>query len=255
MAEEEQAESQTESVEAKAKLAGWVDQENYDGRGEFVDAETFLERTEEEVPLMRNRLRRQEEALQTSARQMAELQQTVQDFSGFQKRAEENAYKRAVVDLQQKQRAAVEEGDTASFDAAQKEIESLEAPQEPQSQRPQIDPAFTAWKAENSWYGDDMRRTLYADQMAEVVARKMGTANGSEFYEAVAAEVEKEFAEPVARRARTVERGGLKPRKASNGKAYSDLPPGAKEACDRYVGQKLMTRDEYVKEFWESEDE
>ena len=38
----------------------------------------------------------------------------------------------------------------------------------------------------------------------------------------------------------------------NTGRSYEDLPSDAKSACDKYVKQKLMTRDEYLQAYdWE----
>ena len=41
-------------------------------------------------------------------------------------------------------------------------------------------------------------------------------------------------------------KGGAKP----NGKGYRDLPPEAKQMCDSFVKQGLLTKEQYVKDFF-----
>ena len=42
---------------------------------------------------------------------------------------------------------------------------------------------------------------------------------------------------------------GRQSRSGSNAQSYDNLPPTAKDACDRFVKQKLMTREQYVQDY------
>ena len=56
------------------------------------------------------------------------------------------------------------------------------------------------------------------------------------------------FGNPRREKPNRVEGGGT-PSGRSGKKGYADLPPEAKAACDRFVKQGLMTKEEYVKDF------
>jgi hypothetical protein len=42
---------------------------------------------------------------------------------------------------------------------------------------------------------------------------------------------------------------GRQSRQSPSSKSYENLPPEAKAACDRFVKQKLMTKEQYVSEY------
>lgn len=248
----------------KAREMGWKPVEEWVGdTSRHLDAEKFIERNE--------RLKERADGIAKAENdrltaELASLTTTLKEFKDHYTKTEETAYRRAVKDLKAQQRKAVEEGDTEAFDRVEQEIGDLTKEATPKVEKekpkPEDDPVFQAWKADNSWYGNDIGLTVFANQSAEIIgSRANAPAPGKPFFDAVTEAVKKEYPEkfenPNRRKAPAVEGAGEgKSKKA--GKTYADLPPEAKRACDDFVSQQvdgkpLLTKEEYVKDYFEEE--
>jgi len=89
------------------------------------------------------------------------------------------------------------------------------------------------------------------DAVATQLSKSQPWLRGKDFLDALDKELEETF---------TVEKLGRKPkarspvegttnggnRSPSNKKSYENLPADAKAACDKFVRQKLMTKEQYV---------
>lgn len=261
---EEQTQEATEApeIEAKAKEMGWVPKDEFKGDPEkWRPAEDYVRRGERMLPIIRAEARKMAEK---HAQEMADMRQSLLDMKSMLSKREQDGYQRAMRDLQDKERQAVETADVAAYEAVQREKADLQkelgaaGKDQPAPVSPDDDPAFRAWSAENPWYNEDVGLTAYAEQVATVVARRMKLAPDKlpprEFYDAITKAVKEQFPDKFgnARRAAlpTVEgvRGG---EGGGRKKGYADLPAEAKAACDRFVKQGVFkTRDEYVAEYF-----
>ncbi len=247
-AEDKGGEATPSEIEALAAEEGWSPEDKWRGDPDkWVDARTFIRQGR---TILRSTLQRQDGEL-------GEMKTTMEEFRDYARKSEQRAYDRAMFNLKAQQRAAVEEGDTAAYDAADKKIDALgkEAPApatKAADRSPDEDPNFKVFSADNPWYGGDVEMTAYAESIAAVVGRKH---EGPAFYDKIAEEVRVKFADKFKNAARKspsrVEGSGAGTmrRGSGNGKTYADLPPEAKAACTRFVKQKLMTRDEYVADY------
>ena len=243
---------------ARAEELGWRPKEEWTGDDKnWIEPERFIERNER----LKDRADGIAKAEITRLNgQIAELKSTLEGFKEHYTKAEQTAYNRAIKDLKAQQRKAVEEGDTDAFDRVDAEIADLtkevETKETAKKTKPEDDPEFRAWQDENSWYGEDIARTVFANQAAEVIGSRPGAPTGRKFFDAVAEAVKAEYPEkfqnPRRKNASTVEGAGEVIQK-KGGKSYADLPAEAKAACDNFVKQGLLTREEYVKDFFEEE--
>lgn len=245
-------EHQPNEVEQKARRMGWVPKEEFRGDPEkWRPAEEFVERGENFVPILRAQVRRQDEEL-------SELRKTINEFRDFHTKEVQNAYKQAMRDLKAQQLKAIQAGDTEAFVKIDERLEELrndpalnQAPSV-KEQQPEH-PSFRAWKTENTWYGKDEELTDYADNIGAFIRKRKPDQSPEEFFDEVSRKVKREFPEkfenPRRNAAPSVEGTGNAPRKG--GKTYADLPAEAKAACDRFVKQKLTTREAYVKSFFD----
>ena len=253
------------SVESRARRMGWKPEGEWHGeppKDGFRTAEEFVERGEAELPILRERNRKLDDELAQTNVRLDEMTGTLTEFRDYHAKTEERALARAKKELVEKQRQAVAAEDTAAFDKATKEIDALDADaakarddaaRKPTAKASGDDPVFRAWSGENTWYGDDMELTAYADTIAPHVAKKT-QATGRPYFDAISAEVKKRFADrfenPNRKAAPNVEGGGRMPGGGGKkGKGYSDLPAEAKAACDRYVKQELLTKEQYLADF------
>lgn len=243
------SEEQPTETEEKAREMGWRPQEEWDGDPErWMPAEEFVERNER-LKTRGDKILQADNAKLT--KELDELKHTVTDLKSYLTKNEQRAYQRALDDLKSKQRQAVEEGDTAAFDAVQKQMEKVQKQaSEDQEQAPdnrQTDqgdsPEFKAWHAENPWYGQDPTMTVKANEIAPQLAPF--ASNEREHYDMVAKYIQDNFPDKFGkatgrsggRRAPAVEGTTSKP--ASKTK-FDDLPSDAKQSFQRFVKQGVF---------------
>jgi hypothetical protein len=235
--EQEPGEQEPNEVEARAREDGWVPQDEFRGpEDQWRSAEEFVERGEEILEI--NAERANKRADKAEAR-TAELEKTVADFGGWRERVESQAYQRAVAQLEGQKRAAVEDGDTESFDAAARAQAEIPVP----DARPATDPQVEQWYPQNEWYGGDLEMTEYADRIAGAVKTHRGGISGVALMDAVKAEVKTKFPDkfknPRREAAPAVENGnGTAPRGREKG--FASLPDSAKQTFTRFVKEGIF---------------
>lgn len=247
--EEQEQQQAGPSVEALASELGWAPEDQWRGNpDEWVDAATFIRQGRD---ILKKTLSRQDTEL-------SEVKKTLGEFKEYHQGVEERAYKRAKADLERQRREAVAEGDVEEVDRIQSELDSLPEPsktEEPDKgngqANPDNDPNFIAFRSQNPWYGKDYFLTAKANEIAPVVGN--AGFQGQAFYDEIARAVRSEFPDkfrnPARARKSSVEGSSGTSRKKGGERGYEDLPPDAKAACDRFVNQGLLTRDEYVKDY------
>lgn len=236
----------------EAQAMGWSPKENWRGDPEkWVDARTFNEKAYKSKEILRERLMKQDQTIH-------EMKRTFDDYKDFvQKKIgniEKSAYQKATQELEKREREAVELGDVRTYERIKQERMELDknqlnAPdQSKQSSEPQGDPVFTAWNAENSWYGKDIDMSVWVDTAVDHIKRQTGLS-GKPLLDQVAKEVRERFPEKFGNPRRQGGASMSPARTVGQGKqsGYETLPPEAKRECDRFVKQGLMSREEYIK--------
>lgn len=251
----EGGEAKPTEIEELAAETGWTPKETWRGNpDDWVDARTFLRQG---PAILRTTLKRQDG-------QLSEMRDTMVEFRDHHRKVDQRAYDRALADLKAEQRAAVEEGDTEAFDDAEEKIAALgkEAP-EPEKKPAKDDaasagedPNFKPFVAENSWYGGDALGDAEMTAFAESISKQIGRHHqGQAFYDKIGEEVRAKFPDrfknPSRREPSRVEgstgRGGRPG--GGNSQSYDNLPPEAKAACNRFVKQGLLKREEYLRDY------
>lgn len=233
--------------EAEARAQGWRPKEEFKGAAEqWSDAETFVKRADEVLPLIK--------------KQNAHLKQEIDLLKRMVKKvqaSEQKAYANALADLEARQEAAVETGDIAEHRRLKDEIEKVREEivgdtatdvhgEDPREQ-------YDAFRESNSWYDKanlasasevEIEARLYADRLAEqwVRAGKDKETPPSEFFAGIAEAVEAKFP--------TLKNKAVRPKPASDvagitrpgagkGKTGAHLPSEAKETVRRYMRQGI----------------
>ena len=239
-------------LEQEAKELGWVPQENFKGDpSKWVDAETFVARGKEVMPILRKnneRLLGEVETLKGSVTELksalTQAQESLEEFRKYNEDVAKKSYEKAVRELKEQRKTALKEGDGERVVVIEEALEELDeqeksarpAPKAPEA-KPQPAPAtlhpdYKAWEADNaSWLKDEEKKT-YAMSMAQYL-RSTTKATGREFLDLVSAEVESRFGR--ANGTSKVE-GGTR-ETGRSGRNYSDLPLEARQACDRMAGK------------------
>ena len=235
-------------IEAEARRMGWVPEEDFRGNKDFwKSAEEYVEAGKTELPILRERYKELD-------KKYASLEATIKDLPGKMAKMEKQAFERATKELKEKQRLAVEEGDVEAFDAADKQLETLQK-EVSEVEKPEIEPITNKWITQNPWYNTDEDLAAYSQGLHG------RTWNGKpETLEAnlkMVAEKTKQmfphkFENPNREKAAAVEGNGSKV-KTKKGFTYDDLPPEAKQICDEFVRDKVLTKDKYVKEYFAGE--
>lgn len=239
--------------EAEARKMGWSAPDEFKGDpAKHVDAETFVKRGEEMMPF----LKAQNKKLLA---RLDQAERTAKQAAEFFSKAEQRAYERAVADIRAEQEAAVESGDVNAHRAAADKLDKLEKPAGPVDVAA-INPTEAAealidWRRENKWFGSNALMTDYAELEADKML-KAGMMPGPEHLAAIRSKVEAKFPEefgdkgdPEPRKRSAVDGGNTIPPRRG-GRTYNDLPPAAKDICDKWVKNgTIKDRETYVKGF------
>jgi len=278
MSEELQQEVAQEAPEApqyesEARAQGWVAKEEFRGsEDDWVDAETFVRRGKEIMPILRKNNEKLLKELGEAKKAAEEAREAAKEFREFQKQQFERKTKELesqLEQLKQAKRDAITQGDgdramaidDAMDDLKEQRIEAKEELKaaEEAKEVPQVtaDPVLNAWMDKNDWFGKDTRMTGVANGLGVELRRENPGLNGQAFLDKLDAELQEMFPEKYGKK-RTPNpmegspNGTARPTVSSGKKSYGNLPPEAKAACDKFVKQGLMTKEAYVAEYdWE----
>jgi hypothetical protein len=248
------------TVEEQAASMGWAPKEEFRGDPEkWIDAETYVKRGEELMPILRANNKRQAaelEALRTEVKATKDLLAASAESIEALKEFNSNVTrKEAEVKGKELKEALVEakrEGDVEKeveltdqlneHRAALKEAERTKTPEvkaTPKVDDPTQNPEWQAWQADNTWFGKDRKRTALALGIADELKADPETSKlaGRALLDRVSEEVDKFFGGGAPRHDKV--EGGSRGSSGGNGKGYADLPADAKEACERQA-QRLV---------------
>jgi hypothetical protein len=247
----------SEQIEADAIAQGW--NPNYTGENART-AEEFLE-VGKKIPAVQSannkKLLDKVSGLEIK---IQEQNQLFKDFTSQQFKvvaeASKKAYDKAVKDIEAKQLKAVEDGDAEEYKALETEKKDLEkpAPAPKAPEPPKIDPVFTKWHKENSWYkpngSDDL--SMAAETYGKALLNRRPDLTGPAYYKEVEKHIKTVFpdsfktADPGK-----LDTGGHDP-KPTGKKGFKDLPKEAQKACNDFVKQGMMKQEEYVKSYFDA---
>lgn len=165
----------------RAVQMGWKPRHQYRGPPEnWSDYPEFLAKADEEMPVLRDQLRRTTDRMARQAneieglqRTLAEQSQAVKDAINLARRADERGYQRALRELKEQQRQAVAEGDTNAYDQIEEQIAAMETERAAEPEPAPVaaappppaqaagNPAVNDFVAANrSWFNDGARPYL-----------------------------------------------------------------------------------------------
>jgi hypothetical protein len=248
--------------EVEAKALGWAPKENWRGDPEhWVDAETFLKRGKEMMPLLKATNKQLEAKLAKQAADLAaatttikEFEATLKDLTEFQAEVVKDKVASELATLKAQRREARNEDDFDTVDALDERIDELKekgkalkatppAKEEKPGPQSNLDPAYVKWAEGREWLKDPVKGTT-AVGVAQKLRQAGNTDVGEAFYDAVEAEVLSIFNEAPVRKPSKLEGGGGGGGGGGGPKvpSYDSLPAEAKAVCDRqaakFVGEK-----------------
>lgn len=264
-------------IETQARSLGWSPKEHFKGDPRhWVDAETYVNRGEQIMPILRQNNRKLEGELTSTKSELAALKAqldasnaAIAELKNFNSLTARDKAKGTKADLIRGITEAREAGDverevtlqdqlsetnTAIREAEKNadsknrgEAERSEAKPTPAADSAAIDAAkavFSAWRSENTWYDEDPVKHGLAEGFA-VKLRKDGTdLTGRAFFDEIGRQVAAYTGgtKREAPRNDKVEGGGRGSGNgggSSAGKSFADLPPEAKTACDRFATRDI----------------
>ena len=185
----------------------------------------------------------------------------------FEKKTQE--YETQLAQLKQAKKEAINSGDgeravaiedamddiKVQNQAAKEELKVAEAKaKQMEKPIPQPDEHLTQWMEDNSWYGKDEKLRSVANSLGEQIRRENPGLIGKPFLDKLDQELA-DFAPEKFGKRRTPNpmegstAGSARPSAIRGKKSYDSLPADAKAACDRFVKQGLMTKEQYVSEY------
>lgn len=242
------------SVEDAAREMGWRPKEEFKGdEAKWVDAETFVKRGEEILPILRAQSKKDREALEAARSEITEMKKTFKEFRQYHSQTERRAYEKAIRDLEARQAEAVEAGDLKAVREITKEMTDLSRDVQTDDngdpyQSDDHKQNLAQWKLANAWFGTDEAMTGAAQAIANKLEAQgiQGKAQLDEVAKRIRSEFPHKF-ENERRRGPAAVEGASPPRKG--GKTRSDLPAEARSQMDKWVKQGLLTEAQFLKDY------
>jgi hypothetical protein len=282
MAEQAEVEVSTEvktevqpDYEVEARKYGWVPKEEFRGdTSEWRDAPEFVKRGQEILGFVRKENGKLKDKLAATEATLESFKKEVDEFKDYSEKAraqaETNAYNRALAELKEQKKKAIELGDGATVVEIEDEIEKVHQERTTlttKTKTPEADPIriqnqgiLNAWIGDgNEIFAKDAEVMQLANEYADVVRLDPKTKHltGTEYLEAVADKVREavphKFNNAARTRAAAVGSSSDAGRTTSKKKSYADLPDDAKKACDKFVKNGWLTKEKYVEDYFQGE--
>ncbi len=252
--------TQTPEVETKARNLGWVPKEEFRGdESRWVDAEEFVTRGEQMMPLLRKNNERLQNDLSTLSGKFEETnkllqasQEAIAELKKFHTEDTARQVEKARKELRKQLIEARKEDDVelqVEIEEQLDEIRQVQATPPPKptpaptaapvAGAPQVDPEFVAWQRDNDWWLKDRRRTALTVAEAEELRAdpKNAGLKGRAFYEEAAKRADavlnpRSTTSKVETGTPSTSGGG-----GSKKRSYADLPADAKEVCSQQASK------------------
>lgn len=244
------------AVIAQAKAMGWSAKEDFKGDpSRHIDAATFVNNAFEKMPLLQSNLKK-------VIGRNEQLEKSIQILMDKAKKDDADAYERTMSHLRRERAEALSIGDVDAIERVEAKTEQVKEEREkaenqyseatPPAEDATKAPDYVAWESHNQWYTTDPDLRVAADAIGAVIKGEQQNLVGTEFFNEVTKRVRaaypQKFSNPKRQAKQAVESGQNLGGGKKNG--YSSLPPDARAACDKFVKDGIMSKDEYVKEYY-----
>lgn len=239
--QDQQTQVEYSPAEQRAMEKGWVPKDKYDGDpAAFRSAELYLE------------LEPFYKTVSALKKKNVELEGTLSTLANHHKKVAEVEYARALNDLKQQKKTALNEGDTDAVIELDEQIQDLKieqktTKQEQTVQQQEAPRELVEWKSQNAWYESDPELTKFANQVATHLQYEM---TPTELLREVAKRTRKQFPDkftnPNRDRSSAVAGPSGKPSGAKADK-YS-LTAEQQQVMRTLVKSGVMTEAEYIAE-------
>lgn len=260
-------------VESKARKMGWVPQEDFKGDPErWVDADKFLERGENVLPILRERLDKAYDKITSMETEVREVKKAAANIAEYNSKVEKVAYERATKEyeaqlksIKSEMKKAVKDGDEDTYTELESKLDSLEPPEKPEepTKEPEIPDWLEGWVDDNQWFKTDPELQMIArayDENAKWEPDLKGKARADAVAKKIKELYPQKFTNPKRETPSVVDAGGdgeepPDPKK----KTFNDLPAEAKAAykelkADFKRMNKEFTKEQYLANYeWEKD--
>jgi len=250
----------TPEVQQAAEAMGWIPPKRFKGDPDrFIDADTYIKRGEEVLPIVREQNKRLHSELDTLKRESQQTRAALDKATKTLEQLEEVhtvATQKAVEDARRQLKiqlsAASEAGDHDGVAELTDQLVKMNAAVPDKAPAEKVTPPaeFTPppdlaqWNAENPWFGTNKRKTALALGIAQELRDAGETSQGRVFFDLVTAELDKELgtSQPRGDKVEGARGNGEAGGTGTGNKAsYAAMPAEARAACDsdakRFVGE------------------
>jgi len=266
-----ESEPPARDYESEARQQGWSEKEKWRGDPDkWIDAETFVRRGEEFLPIVQAQLRKEREANERKEREYAERLTRIESATNAAIKKQRETYERELKAIDARMAQAREDGDADlvwRLSERKGELNAAPPPTEPEQTGPQRIPEVDQWIEQNPWFLTNPEAQAVA-QAAATRAKQSGATVAQELAAATDT-VKRRFPElfPAERRtpapaSRAVDSGGsaAPPPGVKRGKGWSDIPTADRQAMERAflrddkfvqaLGGPEKARAEMARDYW-----
>jgi hypothetical protein len=242
-----QEKPEASDVEARARRMGWRPKDEYGGNPDrWVDAEKFIAKGENELPVLRERLRKLDG-------QLAETQSDLKSVLKLQREQIERAVKKERERLQAEKREAIRAGDEARVDQIDAELAEAKAPVEERPKN-EVPPEFVEWGKANPWFAQFPDMNAAAVGWYETLSKQRPDLTDTQKLRLISAEARKRYPErfPAQNKAPSAVQGSNGTHARPKAKGWGDLPTEVRQVAERLVSRGDTTKEQYLKDYaWE----
>jgi DNA repair ATPase RecN len=237
------------NYEAEASEQGWTPKDDWKGPEEkWTDAKTFVERGEKIAGILKSKVDRLEHRVEN-------LTEANKKFGEYHKQTLESQRKKnaeRISELEGQLAQSITDGDGQAYTKTQREIDSLKSEDVgPVDDAQAWNQMAQSWATENPWYASNRKLARYADGISDEIRAEgyNGQAYFAELSRRVQEDFPEEFENPNKSKASGVEEPGQLSTADSKVKTYENLPTDAKAACNDFVKEGFMTREDFIKQY------
>lgn len=228
--------------EAEAREQGWKPQDEYEGDpNKWRPAKEFVERGE----LFGK--------IDSLGKELKDTRKALKMLQDHHSKVKETEFNRAVTELKGLQKKHLEEGNSDEYIKTTELLTDLKAEQkarevmsQQQQAQPQVDPRFTAWSEQNSWYAKDKEMRQFADTLGLGYAQANPGLDPDDVLEYVTKQVKMSFKDRFENPNRTKPSAVESSSNAQPKKDEVQLTDDERRVMNTFVRQGIMTKEEYI---------
>ena len=232
-------------VQHEAESQGWVPKERFRGNeSDWVDADTFVKRGREILPILRKNNENLIKDLQATKDQLKEFREAAEEFKKFQRESYERKaqeYESQIQEIKESRAQAISDGDgqkvnalddaldqaKENFKEAKQSVKDVVSAKDPEPTPEAIDPGLQAWLDRNTWFGQDKRLTGMVNGIGESLRLEFPLLKGQAFLdkldEVLAEEFPNKFGKKQSPSSRVESGSGRQSRSGGNTQSYDKI--------------------------------